>query len=169
MTETETKRILAVLRSVWPDTKIDQHTITAYHWALGERSYQDIEGAAKVWMRTGKFFPKPSELLEILSENKAAGDVVVEAAWGEVIGQASAVGFRGQPTFSHPLIADAVRAIGWRDICMTDYADYGTLRAQFRDSLRGLKNRAVSREQIGTVTLLDALEERTSQRKQISK
>ncbi len=169
MTEAETTKVLTILRSVWPDTKIDQHTITAYHWALGEKSYQDIEQAAKVWMRTGKFFPKPAELLEILSVNKTAGDVVVEAAWGEVMQQAGSVGHRGQPTFSHPLIGEAVRAIGWRDICLTDYADYGTLRAQFRDALRGLKNRAVSREQIGTVTFLDALEERSSQRKQIAK
>jgi hypothetical protein len=151
MNRQETTAILRILRTVWPNEQITEDRITAYQWALEDRAYPDVEDAAKQWLRTGKFFPKPAELLEILSVQDVAPELVPEVAWGEVLREASRVGQHGIPTWSNPLIGQACRSIGWREICLSDERYYPTLRAQFREALKALYGRAIRDEQIGQV------------------
>lgn len=149
MTRKETARVLAILRTIWPTTIIDEDTITAYQLALGNEEYPSMVTATGQWMRTGKFFPKPAELLEIVAVDRVSGDIIPGEAWAEVLREAGRVGVNGTPEFSNPLIARAAYAIGWRELCLTDEKHYPTLRAQFRDTLTGLRDRAVRQAQIG--------------------
>jgi hypothetical protein len=149
MNKTETGAILRILRTVWPNEQITPDRITAYQWAFEDLEYLQVEDACKRWMKTGKFFPKPAELLEIIATETVAPEIIPEAAFAEVIKQAGRVGLTGTPQFSHPLIARAVEEVTWYAICMTDMKDYPTLRAQFRDALKGLKAHAIQKQQVG--------------------
>jgi hypothetical protein len=64
----------------------------------------------------------------------AAADAVdpipsVDQAWDEVIDQLHSVGTYGDPRFTHPAIAEAVRAFGWRNLCQSEAP--GVDRAHF--------------------------------------
>lgn len=74
MTKTETARILAILASVWSNETIDDAKITAYQWALSDVTYSAAEQAAKTILQTAKFFPKPSELIELANASEPSLD-----------------------------------------------------------------------------------------------
>lgn len=150
MNQKETAAILRILRTVWPNEQITPDRITAYQWAFEDLEYLQVEDACKRWMKTGKFFPKPAELLEIIAVETVAPDILPETAWAEVLKQAGRVGLNGTPQFSSPLIAKAVEAVTWLAICTTDFKDHATLRAQFRDALKAVKAQAIQKQQVGT-------------------
>jgi hypothetical protein len=62
MNTTETQRILAVLKVVWPEREIDDLTVNAYCRALVNYPYAAVERAAEEWINTERWFPKPAEL-----------------------------------------------------------------------------------------------------------
>lgn len=71
MNTQETAAVLRILRTVWPKTPLTDDTIRAYQWAFEDLPYELVEDAAKQWLRDGTFFPKPSELLEIVRQAPA--------------------------------------------------------------------------------------------------
>jgi hypothetical protein len=158
----EAGRILRILRTVWPEAPVNQDTVTAWAWAFEDIPYELVEDAAKRWIRTGKFFPKPGELLRTIGIQAVAPDLVPEAAWTEVKSEARRVGYhrlpplfaggrfveRERPVFSHPLIAEAVASVGWDVICTGDDSR-GFVREQFIRTMERLIEREVQRFQTG--------------------
>ena len=149
MNRQETARILVILRTVWPDIPATDDTVTAWSWAFEREPYSAVEDAAKRYMRTGTFAPKPAELLALIGTQRVGPDLVPEAAWTEVLAEVRRVGHyrASERQFSHPLIAEAVNAIGWRDICLSESPDI--VRSQFTKTLRTLTDRAIRQVQMG--------------------
>lgn len=160
MTRTETLRILAVLRTVWPDIPVTEEGITGWTWAFEDVPYSLVEDAAKRYVRTGKFAPKPAELLELIGVQLVAPGLVPEAAWTEVLAEVRRVGFNRMPvwsgggflptetrSFSSPLIAQAVDAVGWETICTSEKPEI--VRAQFLAALKAVVAHAVRAVQTG--------------------
>lgn len=52
-----------------------------------------------------------------------------EEAWGEVMNEIHNTGSYGRPQFSHPAIEKAVRAVDWKNICLSETP--GVERAHF--------------------------------------
>ncbi len=161
MTRDETVRLLAILRSIWPQEAVTDATLTGWTWAFEDMPYADVEAAAKTWIKTGKFFPRPAELLDLIGR-AVTGDIVPETAWQEVLREVRRVGFNRLPTFcngrfepvpersfSSALIARAVDAIGWETICTSDRPEI--VYAQFTKALAALNHRAVRDVQTGTI------------------
>jgi hypothetical protein len=161
MNRHEVTQLIAVLRTIWPEQIITEEMITAWTWAFDDVPYDLAEDAAKRWIKTGKFFPKPAELLKTISVQTVAPDLVPEAAWSEVEREARRVGYNRlptfhngrflpaeQPTFSHPLIAEAVKAVTWELICTGDNTN-GKIREQFVWALKRLTEAAITRRQTG--------------------
>jgi hypothetical protein len=67
-------------------------------------------------------------------------------AWAEVQDRIARVGYVGTPSWTHPVIAAAVRSIGWQALCHSD-ADNGVMFAHFRDVYATYVRRA-QREQV---------------------
>jgi hypothetical protein len=151
MNREQTAAVLAILRTVWQNEEITTERITAYHWAFDHMDYQVVEDACKRWIKTNRFFPKPAELLELIAEQTVAPNIVPETAWAEVMQEIGRVGVAGIPSFSHPLIAEAVEAVGWYEIGMAEYKAHPTLRAQFRDALKAVRARAIHDAQLGPI------------------
>jgi len=171
MNKQETAAILRILRSVWKETIIDQDTITAWEWAMEDVTAEQAQHAVKLWLRSGKpFFPKPVDLRELLANQAAGVDALAETAWAEVQREARRVGYqphptfhRGQwyepekPTFSSPLIAEAVDSVGWRTICQGDDSK-GEIRTAFIFTFRALRERTVKQAQRGDISSGPALD-----------
>lgn len=162
--------LLRVLRSVWPNTEINADTVKAYEWALEDISVSDGERSVREWMRTGKFFPKPSELREIVSRAALGVDELAETAWVEVQREIKRVGFNRLPIysggkvlerpsrrFSTPLIAQAVESVGWGVLCTSEHP--ADVRKQFIYTFRALHQRDVSVLQRGDVHQVAALQD----------
>ena len=166
MTDQETARILAILKSVWPAHPVLEETQTAWMWAFEKVPYSLAEDATKRWITGGaQFFPTPSQLLKTIAVERVAPDLIPEAAWIEVLDQVRKVGYGPRtlfrngkrealpgPAFSHPLIAKAVESVGWKNICHSD--EPTIVRAQFLKTLAALIDAEVGRLQAQAVPRL---------------
>lgn len=82
--------------------------------------------------RTSAFAPTVGELRREVTRARYPSLLTsAEDAWGEVWTAVKAHGLNGKPEWSHPALAAAVESIGWRELCVTDIGNLGTLRAQF--------------------------------------
>lgn len=112
-------RLLTLLTSVWDKEIIDDPKIDAYYLALMDLDYDVGQMAVVQCFRAAEYFPKPATIREFaiagLPAALPAGD-----AWDECIRFAGRVGHQGSPEFSSLAIADAVRAVGWKRICLED-------------------------------------------------
>lgn len=119
MTREECARVIAVLRSVYPDQVIAdvQALVAAWEMALGDVPYEAVNAALTRYVRTAKWMPKPSEIRQLVAE---AGGVVPDegTAWEMVLRHMREHGYLNPPPFAGPAaVADAVRAIGgWRQL-----------------------------------------------------
>lgn len=156
MTKQEVASLLAVLRSVWTTKPIDEHTITAWSWALDDIAYPQAQTAVQAYLKQGsEFFPTPSQIRALIARDLIGPDLIAEAAWPEVLREVSRVGLNPLPvytrdgmlpppqrSFSHPLIAQAVDALGWASICLSEKPEI--TRAQFTKVLQALLDRQQS-------------------------
>jgi hypothetical protein len=162
MTKQETVVLLRILRAFWPDIKVTDDLVNGWTWAMEDVSFPVAEDAAKRWIKTQKWFPKPAELLEIIGVQQVAPNLIPEAAWAEVLREARRVGvnrlplYRGgevvpppEREFSHPAIAQAVDSIGWKAICLTPEEERSYLQHRFTETLKALIKREVRNVQIG--------------------
>lgn len=173
MNRQDISKLLRILRSIWPDAVVTEDTITAWEWAFEDVDYRVAEDAVKRYIKAADkpFAPKPSELLRLAGVRRVAPNLIPEAAWAEVMHEVRRVGWNRprmfhdgqfeeppQRTFSSPLIAEAVDAIGWAEICTSDKPEI--VRAQFIKALVALMDGAVKRVQTGDVSAArDALPE----------
>lgn len=166
MTRHETATLLTILRTVWTDIVVTEETVTGWHWVFEDMPYRLVEDAAKRYMRTGKFPPKPAEMLELIGVQQVAPNLIPEAAWAEVLKEARRVGvnrlplYRGgkiieppQREFSHPAIEEAVQSIGWKAICLTPEEERSYLRDAFVKTLKALITHEVRNVQTGDAPL----------------
>jgi len=138
MERTDITRLLGVLKAAWPDRPINEETVTAYEMAWSDLPFELGQGAVAEHLRTGKFFPAPSEIRE-LALRAGVGLPAAEIAWQEA--QRVTSGYRpgdAPPVWSSKVLEDTVAAVGWGAIKMCDADNVGTLRAQFRDTYNAL-------------------------------
>lgn len=150
MTIQETTAMLSMLGSVWPHVPIDQAKIGIYHAALRHVAADDAADAALRWIATGKYFPVPAELLELVAE-RAAPQLSGGDAWAEVIRFVRRYGHDSGRDRLHELpsaVAEAVRAVGWRRICLDDN-DRGYVTRDFEAAYLSAAKRTKADVQIG--------------------
>ena len=104
-------KALTVLGETFNET-VSPTRHAAYFDALSDHGIEDVILAAKTAIRTMRFFPKPVELIELMT---GTGD----DAWGEVLDQVKREGYVGTPQFSNPATRDAIEIIAgsWIGFC----------------------------------------------------
>jgi hypothetical protein len=143
MTRDEVGKLLAMLHAAWPGAPAGDPgaQVRAFELALSDLPYSAGEQAVATWIRTSRFFPAPAELRE-MALNVLGVAPSPEDAWAEVVEQMRRVGSYGSPSFSNPVVADAVRRIGWRSLCTSE--DLAADRAWFCRTYEVLRRRHVA-------------------------
>lgn len=140
-------KVCQVMAAAYPNFVLRKDTIDIYSDLLADIETGVLGVAARQAIAESKFFPTVAELRErVVAMHKSASRVPdAEAAWREVLGAfAHTSCIEAQPKFSHPVIDEAVRRIGWRDIGMCDSDNLRTLFAQFRNTYNTLIERATT-------------------------
>lgn len=113
-------KILAVLEDLYPRFKLEARVVEAYYAILKDLPVDLLKAAALQIGATSKWFPAASELRSAAFDLVEHEDGVPTAgqAWGEVVRKIGTDGYIRTPEFSHPLVGDAVEAVGgWRELC----------------------------------------------------
>jgi len=121
----EFSKIVYFVAAAYPSFTVKQDMLEAYHAILGDLEPGLLKAAAlQLASEKRAFFPSAGELRTAAFDllERGSGVPTASEAWGEVKLQIGAVGYVGTPEFSHPLIDQAVRIIGWRDLCMSNNA-----------------------------------------------
>lgn len=107
-------RALLVLSETFNEP-VSQVRATAYFETLADLPFEQVERASRTWLRTGKFFPRPSELREAI-EGVAQDRALL--AWHELTSEIRRVGSYGTPRLSEAT-AEAMRATwgSWQAVC----------------------------------------------------
>ncbi len=151
MTKPEIAKLLRVARTIWPDLPAGEDTITAWQWALGDLSYELVQHALQAHMRTSPFPPKPADLRKVLAED-AVGPLTWQQAWDEVwqVAQRHGRTMAGFAGWSSPEVAEAVKHVGFVNVCDTDADRIPAIRAQFRDFVNAKRDRQIRAYQTGS-------------------
>ena len=150
MTIAEMAKIIAVLSTGFKNIADGGRAkAAAWHKILGDIDYAIAQQAAMYLLNTCKFDPKPSDFREAVNKIKNCGIPTAEEAWSEVMRNLNPY---KKPTWSTSVIANAVKAIGYTNLCNTECI--GVERAHFFNIYNNLLARAQEGELIKIVQRL---------------
>ncbi len=133
MTHEEAGQVVAILRAHYPQWKATAETAKIWAECFLDLDYELVNAALRrLLLSSPREFPPPVAMIraEAAKLVDPAISVSPEEAWAEVLRQVRRVGYCGAPLWSHPALAQAVEAMGWREICTSEEGDTGT-RAHF--------------------------------------
>lgn len=146
--EKDIAKIVTMLSAAYPNWKTTAFTVEVYYQDLRDLP-ADLLAAACAKARTNTernlaFAPSTGEIRAAATEilRTIAGVPSSYQAWQEVLRVIVEVGSYRTPEFSHPLIADAVRTLGWRNLCLSE--DQTSDRFRFIQAYEQLASRAES-------------------------
>jgi hypothetical protein len=120
-TETEFKAVMEFLSKVYGE-EIDVGRLYAYDLMLAHFPGDVLAAAAQLHASRNDFFPKPAQLMraavEIMGDTRGAPDPY--AAWEMLQAEIRRVGYLGTPQFEPPALVEAVKRLGWRQLCLSD-------------------------------------------------
>lgn len=128
MTEVEAAKLVTVAVASCPTQggrmgeKQIEDMAAAWAMLLEDIDYADGSAALKRWLATSHWLPAPSQLRAIVAEAKHGRKRPGGDAWGDVLAEVGRTGRYRQPRFADPLVARAVDALGWMQICDSENA-----------------------------------------------
>lgn len=140
MIDREVARLLLALENLWPTVPVrtpdPAFQVQVWQRVLVDISLSEAEVVLIDYARSGAEFPPTAGVIAeraLTMRERAAGTYPPDAdqALAEVRHYTSTRGLtHGQPEhWSHPAVADVVKAIGWRELCLADNPD--VMRGQF--------------------------------------
>lgn len=135
--------LLHVISEAYPTFELTDGRIKVYQDMLSDLDAPALKAAVRQHIAVSKWPPTVAELREGCADLTRPALPAWSDAWGEVLEAIRRVGYLGQPSFSHPLIAQAVQGLGgWKLLCQMEISETATQRAQFRDMFNAYANRA---------------------------
>ena len=148
----EAAQLVAIVAGAMPQYQDKELAPTAKTWAviLGDMDYKTAEAALLVVMRswTSSFFPPPGAIVEA-ARSMTAAPPAAEIAWKEVCKKLNPY---AAPTWSDPLVGEAVRVLGYRNLCTSE--NPGVDRAHFLKIYESLVKRQRTERENETVRKL---------------
>jgi hypothetical protein len=140
MKAVEAAKIVAWLAAVYRDTKVSPETSAAYESLLADLDYDLAQQAVKRLAQTSKWLPSVAEIRTMATDIERGPVRCGGEAYGDVIDAIRSVGsYRPPPEFSDPVVAECVRLMTWRGLCMGD--NEAADRARFIELYNGLAAR----------------------------
>ena len=156
MTKTEVMKLVAVLCAAYPSAKFTAETSSVYEHMLADLDGTTTTAAVEQLISSSRWLPTVAEIRErVLSlrsgEIRPGGD-----AWGSV---RKAIARRGRHRvpgvdfeFSDPVVHEAVRALGWAELCDSENAVADRARfTELYDRLAVLRRRRQLTENLPAV------------------
>lgn len=141
--ERHVRGLLRAISGAYPTFELTEDRVTIYVKLLADLEDDALTAATQQHIATNKFPPSVAELREACAALTRPALPSWADAWDEVLTTIRAVGYIGQPLFSHPLIAQAVQGMGgWQTMCQMEITETATWRAQFRDVFNAYAGRA---------------------------
>ncbi len=140
MTKEQVYEIVQTFSIAFPNASLPPETIVLYCDMLADLPYDAAKTAVMKIIKTAKFFPTIAEIREAtLRQMPGVNPPTPPEAWANVADQLQQCGTWHTPAFAHPLIAQAVRTMGWYDLCrsenpMTDRAHFLRIYGDLRDA-----------------------------------
>lgn len=149
LTKAETIKWLGDLRDAIPkgSERTSERTLSIWAARLMREPADVLAAVALVMPERYKFFPVLAEILEVCREIKSEGKTPTAGeAYEEVTTAMRRVGYyQPMPKFSHPAVANAVRAIGgWKYLCSSENSVSD--RARFFEVYERFRERAFREE-----------------------
>lgn len=156
MTQAEVAQLAAAIRVLWPHSpalsaKDHQVLVRIGAQVLGDIAAAEALAFVKEQARAGReFAPTLGQVANavLTAREQAAGTYPPDSdqAWMQVQRAVRRHGWAsGPPSWAHQAIADAVEAIGWRELCMSERPDvtrahftrfYESARARYQERTR---------------------------------
>lgn len=141
MTPQQSGVVLDALVAAFPRTMMSEETVRMYARFLVDFELEHAVAAVAKWIAREQRFPTIADLREACSAAAGNGPPDADQAYVLVLREVSRVGAWGEPRFEHGAIRDAVDAIGWRELCLTDRGDASALRAHFHRAYEAARKR----------------------------
>ena len=129
MNEREAASIVAVIAAAFPSWNASRETVAVYVDALDDLDFEETRAAVRDLLLTEDRWPTIAGIRRRVASRAGALAPSPSQVWSEIQQNASTIGRGSSPEFSHPAILEAVRAIGWWNICSSSNPE--TMRAQF--------------------------------------
>jgi hypothetical protein len=120
LTPAEAAKVVATLQAAYPAARWSEGTIALYELMLADLDVALTRDAVARIIRTSKFLPTVAEILDAAAEITVGPTRNGVDAWGDVGMAIRRVGSYGAPSFADPLVAECVRIMGWRNLCLGD-------------------------------------------------
>lgn len=124
----------------FPDQKWTDETQDVYQSSLEDLSFDTARKAVRRLMACSKFRPSISEVRSMCVDIELGTKRTGIEAWGDVLMAIRIFGSYRTPKFEDPLVAEAVRQLGWRNLCLGD-AGEASDRARFAEAYDTLVDR----------------------------
>jgi len=112
---------MALLTSAYPNFEPRPETVEVYVQMLQDLPANVLFAAVHQCIAECRFFPTVAEIRERARAIQPAAQIPSAAeAWEEVMREVRRVGYYGVPAFENPITARVVKALGWREICMSE-------------------------------------------------
>lgn len=121
--------VLAYLASAYPSASVSKETATVYFDVLKDLPFEACRDEARRLVRSSQWFPSAAVIRRGVCEQAGLLSKSPDRAWNEITGAVKEIGIYGKAEWSDAIVAEAVRTIGWREICMSE--NQGVLRAHF--------------------------------------
>ncbi len=148
MTKSETIELLAAFTASFPYVKLQDNAVDVFARCLADVPAEIGRAAALKLVCDLQYFPTISQIREAALSLMPGGEVPsVGEAWSEVVEQMKDIGSYGEPRFSHRAISEAVRAMDWKLLCLSEnpiaerahfFQIYGCFREQAVEERRQL-------------------------------
>ena len=143
-TRDEVKALLAIIAAAYGDKfRLAPKTLDVYAELLADLDIDTLKAATRQHIASGDWPPTIADLRRLCAQVSAPAMPDWGEAWRELLDQIGRVGSYGAPSWSHPVIAEAVRQFGpWREVCAMEIDQTPTNRAQFRQIYEAIAGRA---------------------------
>jgi hypothetical protein len=124
-TQIEVAQVVGIISAAYPNFAPSQQTVEVYYQSLHDLNYDELKAATmqSITEAGRKFAPSVGELRgAVVSIRKQITGVPSSyQAWQEVLKQINDNGGDfGKPVWSNPIVKQAVDALGWRNLRMSE-------------------------------------------------
>lgn len=140
MTPSEAAKLVALLQAAYPNARWSEGTIGVYEMVLVDQDFNVTGTAIHRLIRSTKFLPTIAEILEVMADIAVGPTRSGVDAWGDVGMAIRRIGSYGLPKFDDPIVAECVKALGWRHLCCGEASEAAD-RKNFCDMYNDLARR----------------------------